>query len=76
LYTKRRIDPANPGIPFRDFEKLVGRPREHLEFSIWFLAQKRLIVTDDNSRLNITVEGVEYLESSYSSNLTQKRLPA
>jgi len=76
LYTKRRIDPASPGIPFRDFEKLTGRPREHLEFSIWFLEKKRFLVTDDTSRLAITVEGVEYLESSYNNNLQQKRLQA
>ena len=76
LYTKRRIEPANPGIFFREFEKLIGRPREHLEFTIWFLEKKRYIVTDDNARLTITVDGVEYLESSYTHNLKQKRLQA
>ena len=76
LYTKRRIEPSKPGIYFRDLEQLIGRPREHLEFSIWFLSQKRLVSTDDNSRLFITVDGVEYLESSYNTRLQQKRLPA
>ena len=73
LYTKRRMDPANPGFYLRELEKLIGRPREHLEFTIWFLAQKKLINTDD-ARMYLTADGVEYLESSYSNNLNRKRL--
>jgi len=73
LYTKRRVDPANPGFYLRELEKLIGRPREHLEFTIWFLAQKKLINTDD-ARMYLTADGVEYLESSYSNNLHRKRL--
>jgi curved DNA-binding protein len=73
LYTKRRVDPANPGFYLRELEKLIGRPREHLEFTIWFLAQKKLINTDD-ARMYLTADGVEYLESSYSNNLQRKRL--
>jgi curved DNA-binding protein CbpA len=76
LYTKRRLDPANPGIYFREFEKLTGMPREHLEFTHWYLQQKKLVASDDHSRLLLTVEGAEYLEQSYRSNLQQKRLKA
>ena len=76
LYTQRRIDPVNPGIYWRDFEKLTGRPREHLEFSLWFLQQKRFVAMDDRSRLTLTVDGAEYLEQSYRTTLQQKRLPA
>ena len=76
LYTKRRLEPSNPGIPFREFEGLTGRPREHLEFSIWFLQQKKFVTVDDKSRLLLTIEGAEYLEQSYRFNLQQKRLPA
>ena len=76
LYTKRRLEPSNPGIPFRDFEKMTGRPREYLEFTIWFLQKKKFVEFDDRSHLSLTVEGAEYLEQSYRSNLQQKRLPA
>jgi curved DNA-binding protein CbpA len=76
LYTKRRVEPANPGIFFRDLEGLTGRPREHLEFTIWYLTQKKLVTRDDNSRLLLTVEGAEHLEQSYRNNLHQKRLHA
>jgi curved DNA-binding protein len=76
LYTKRRLEQNQAGIYLRELEKLMGRPQEHLEFTIWFLLQKRLIQYDDNSRLLLTVEGADYLEQSYRANLQQKRLPA
>ena len=76
LYTKRRLEPANPGIFFREFERLIGKPREHLEFTIWFLQQKKFVAQGDNSQLVLTIEGAEYLEQTYRSNLQQKRLPA
>jgi len=73
LYTKRRIEPQDPGIYLRELERMVGRPREHLEFTIWFLNQKKLISSDD-SRMYLTADGAEYLEDSYRSNLQRKRL--
>jgi len=76
LYTKRRLEPMNPGIYWGEFESLTGRPREHLEFTIWFLQQKKFVTVDDKTRVILTVEGAEYLEQSYRTNLQQKRLPA
>jgi curved DNA-binding protein CbpA len=73
LYTRRRLDPQNPGFYLRELEKMIGRPREHLEFTMWFLSQKRLINTDD-SRIYLTADGAEFLEESYRSNLQRKRL--
>jgi curved DNA-binding protein CbpA len=73
LYTKRRMEPQNPGIFLLELERMIGRPREHLEFTIWFLAQKKLINTDD-ARMYLTADGAEYLEQSYSNNLVRKRL--
>jgi hypothetical protein len=56
-----------------DLEALIGRPREHLEFTIWFLAQKRLIQRADDSGLTITAEGAEYLENNIEG-IEQNRL--
>ena len=76
LYTKRRLEPESPGIFNSEFEQLTGMPREHLEFTHWYLRQKKLVSSDDQSRVVLTVEGAEYLEQCYRSNLTQKRLKA
>lgn len=74
LYTRRRIDPDKPGMFSTELEKLTGRPREHLEFTIWFLIQKKLVGRSDNSVLLITAEGVEYLEANYQDVLQRRRL--
>ena len=76
LYTRRRTEPSEPGVFVLDIEQLLGRPREHLQFTIWFLAQKELIRTADDSRLTITAQGVEYLEHHYGAAVQRRRLPA
>lgn len=75
LYTRRRTTPGDPGIFDLDMESLVGRPREHLEFTFWYLMQKNLVRRADGSRLTITAEGVDYLESNYGTLRQVKRLP-
>lgn len=73
LYTKRRLEPHNPGIFLVELERLLGRPREHLEFTIWYLNQKKLINMDD-ARMQLTADGAEFLEASYRNNIQRKRL--
>lgn len=76
LYTKRRLEPHEPGIFLIDLEKLTGRPREHLEFTVWYLVQKKLVQRADNSLLVITAEGVEYLEAQGQDSHQARRLRA
>ena len=76
LYTKRRIEPDSPAIFVGDLEAMTGRPREHLQFTVWYLQQKKFVTRDDNSRLLITSDGVEYLEQNYRANVQRRRLQA
>jgi curved DNA-binding protein CbpA len=76
LYTKRRVEPATPAIFSTELESLLGRPREHLEFTIWYLVQRKYLTRDDQSRLMITADGVDYLEQNYKGVLQRKRLQA
>jgi len=76
LYTRRRTEPADPGVTPLDLERLIGRAREHLEFTIWYLNQKKWITRSDNSALIITAEGADFLESHYNEHLHRKRLAA
>jgi len=75
LCARRRFEPNQPGIFILDLEELIGTPREHLEFTIWFLIQKKLLMRGDNSTLAITADGVEYLEEHQQAK-QQKRLAA
>jgi curved DNA-binding protein CbpA len=76
LYTRKRTEPGDTGLYVLDLESVLGRPREHLEFTVWFLVQKGLIKRTDDSRLVITADGVEYLEHNYRGNLQRRRLNA
>jgi curved DNA-binding protein len=76
LYTKRRMEPETPYLLTSDLEGLIGRPREHLVFTIWYLSQRKFLTKDDQARLQITADGVEHLESNYRQNLQRRRLQA
>jgi curved DNA-binding protein CbpA len=71
LQSKRRLEPNTSGMPVPELEQLTGRPREHLEFTIWYLVQKKFAQRDDSARLLITAEGVDFLEEYYRSNVSR-----
>jgi curved DNA-binding protein CbpA len=73
LYTRRRMEPSKPGMFPSELEGLTGQPREHLDFTLWFLIQKKLLMRSDDSRTVITAEGMEHLEQHYQGN-QQRRL--
>ena len=74
LYTRRRVEPDFPALFATDLEKLTGRPREHLEFTFWYLIQKKLVARADNSMLLITADGVEFVEANYQEIQQRRRL--
>ena len=76
LYTKRRLEPSNPGILPIELEKMTGCPREHLEFTTWYLVQRNFALRGDNTALMITADGVESLEANYQSTPAVPRLRA
>jgi curved DNA-binding protein CbpA len=76
LYTKRRLEPDAPAIYTGDLETMLGRPREHLQFTLWFLQQKKYVTRDDSSRVLITADGVEYLEQNYRDGAQRRLQPA
>jgi curved DNA-binding protein len=71
LYTRRRMEPSDPGLSNAELAELVGKPREHLEFTYWYLAQRKLVTRTDQSDLIITADGVDYLEQGQA--LTVRR---
>ena len=63
LYTSRRNQPASPAMTLHELEDLLGCPREHLEFSLWYLRENGLITRSDNARYAITAKGVDFTEA-------------
>jgi hypothetical protein len=62
LYAKRLAEPRQPLMSILEFEELLDCPREHLEFTLWYLRENGLISRSDNARFGITVKGVDYAE--------------
>jgi DnaJ-class molecular chaperone len=75
LYARRRAEPGNPSFSPYELSQLTGRPREHLEFTVWYLTQKKFVTRDDQSRLTITVDGVDYVEKNHGDDM-KRRLTA
>jgi hypothetical protein len=64
LYAKRLAEPRQPLMSILEFEELLDCPREHLEFTLWYLRENGLISRSDNARFGITVKGVDYAEEN------------
>jgi curved DNA-binding protein len=75
LYARRRAEPGSPSFSPYELSQLTGQPREHLDFTFWYLGQKKFITRDDQSRLTITADGVDYVEQNRGSGM-RRRLTA
>lgn len=63
LYTKRMREPAHPGVSIRELEELLDCPRDHLEFSLWYLKEHGFLRRSDRGFYEITVAGADRAES-------------
>lgn len=62
LYVKRVQSPHVPGMTIPELEELLGVPREHLEFTLWFLREEAWATRSDSGRFTITAKGVVHAE--------------
>jgi curved DNA-binding protein CbpA len=63
LYRRRQTNPDHPSLGLRELEALLGIPREHFEFSLWYLKESGYLTRSDSARHIITIKGVEAAES-------------
>jgi len=74
LYTQRRINQILPALSVLEIEQVMFIPREHLQFTIWYLKSKRYIAQDDRSSLMITAEGIDFLETHLPEHKTMHKM--
>jgi hypothetical protein len=75
LYTQRCNEPEKPSMNLHELEDLLGCPREHLEFSLWYLKENGLVARMDNGRFSVTAKGVDWAEQEEASaRLREDRL--
>src|SRR5262249_54164975 len=55
LYQRRRRNENHPGLSTLELEKRMSIPREHLEFTLWYLRHKSYVhIVEENSDYAIT----------------------
>ncbi len=64
LYDRRRTKPSAPSLSMRHLEVIVEAAETELSSALWYLKQRGLAASDDKSSLQITVDGMDFLESN------------
>ena len=72
LYKRRRNHPTDAGRLGWLLQEQLGCPEENFEFHIWYLKAKNLIEIDEQSRLAITIEGVDHIIKTSRHKAAQK----
>jgi curved DNA-binding protein len=67
LYDRRRIRSFKPALSMRHLEAMLFVKAEALDFALWYLKKRSLVVSDDKSALQITVDGMDFLEQNRPS---------
>jgi len=62
LYNRRRRNPEHPTIGLIDLEELMMIPREYLEFTLWYLKEKKFVRMGQSADFRLTAEGVDFVE--------------
>jgi hypothetical protein len=66
--------PGHAVMTIHELEDMLGCPREHLEFSLWYLRENAYIIRSDNGRFSITAKGIDRAESEEAGRLANDRL--
>ena len=69
---RSHAEPGNPAFSPYELSQMTGRPREHMEFTVWYLIQRKLVTRDDQSGLTITVDGVDFIEQNHNANVKRR----
>jgi curved DNA-binding protein CbpA len=68
LYDRRRTKPFTPSVSLKNIENILDATNEELNFTLWYLKQRSFATNDDKSNIQITVEGMDFLESNRPSS--------
>ena len=64
LYDRRRVKSFKPSLSMRHLEGMLYVGGESLNFALWYLKKRGLVTYDDKSSMEITVDGMDFLEQN------------
>jgi curved DNA-binding protein CbpA len=74
LYNQRKLNPGSASLSVLQLESMMCIPREHLDFTTWYLKQKKYVTPDDRSSLTITSDGIDFVEENLPREETVRKL--
>lgn len=64
LYDRRRVKPTKPTLSLKQIEAMLDVTQEELSLALWYLKQRGMVTTDDKSTMQISVDGIDHLETN------------
>jgi curved DNA-binding protein len=74
LYAQRRRNADHPAVSLLELEEVMAIPREYLEFTLWYLKQKKYIEMNQGADFSLTAEGVDFVEERTPTHAILRKL--
>lgn len=74
LYAQRRRNSENPNITLMELEEVMSIPRDYLEFTLWYLKQKKYVEMTQGADFCLTAAGVDFVEEHTPAQDILRRL--
>jgi curved DNA-binding protein CbpA len=74
LYAQRRRNPDHPTITLMELEEVMSIPRDYLEFTLWYLKQKKYVEMTQGADFCLTATGVDFVEEHTPAQDILRRL--
>jgi curved DNA-binding protein len=74
LYAQRRRNHEHPRVSLLELEELMSIPREYLEFTLWYLKEKRYVEMNQGADFSLTAAGVDFVEEHTPAHAMMRKL--
>lgn len=74
LYAQRRRNHDHPTVSLLELEELMAIPREYLEFTLWYLKEKKYLEMNQGADFSLTASGVDFVEEHTPAHAMMRRL--
>ena len=74
LYAQRRRNHEHPSVSLLELEELMAIPREYLEFTLWYLKEKKYVEMNQGADFVLTAGGVDFVEEHTPAHAMMRKL--
>ena len=74
LYAQRQRNCDRPSVSLLELEGLMAIPREYLEFTLWYLKEKKYVEMNQGADFSLTAGGVDFVEEHTPTHALMRKL--